>query len=58
MTEAAFFAFLLVFLRCSAMFLTCPVFGASNTPLQVRIFTGVGLGGVGGGDQAAAWAVA
>jgi flagellar biosynthetic protein FliR len=42
-TEAAFFAFLLVFLRCSAMFLTCPVFGAGNTPLQVRIFTGVAV---------------
>ncbi|HWD39827.1 MAG TPA: flagellar biosynthetic protein FliR [Fimbriimonas sp.] len=45
MTEAAFFAFFMVFLRCSAMFLTSPVFGAQNTPLNIRIFTGVAVSG-------------
>jgi flagellar biosynthesis protein FliR len=39
MNEALFFAFLLVFVRCSAMLLSSPMFGAQNTPLPVRIFT-------------------
>ena len=34
-----FYAFLLVFIRTSAMLISSPVFGAQNTPLQVRIFT-------------------
>lgn len=33
------FAFLLVFVRCSAMLFTSPVFGAQSTPLPVRIMT-------------------
>jgi flagellar biosynthesis protein FliR len=43
LTELTFYAFLLVFLRCSAMFLTSPVFSAQNAPLMVRIFTGVSV---------------
>ncbi len=39
MTDALLYAFLLVFVRCSAMLLASPVFGAQNTPLPVRIFT-------------------
>jgi len=39
MTPALLFAFLLVFVRCSAMLMSSPVFGAQNTPLPVRIFT-------------------
>jgi flagellar biosynthesis protein FliR len=37
--EALLFAFLLVFVRCSAMLLSSPVFGAQNTPLPIRILT-------------------
>jgi flagellar biosynthetic protein FliR len=43
LTEVGLFAFLMVFLRCSAMFLSSPVFGAQNSPLLVRIFTGVAV---------------
>lgn len=39
MNEALLYAFLLVFVRCSAMLLSSPVFGGQNTPLPVRIFT-------------------
>lgn len=45
MDEALLFAFLLVFLRCSAMMLTSPIFGAQNTPLQIRIFTTFSISG-------------
>lgn len=45
MTEAALYAFLLVFLRCSAMLVSSPVFGAQSTPLPVRIWTTVALAG-------------
>lgn len=37
--EGLLFAFLLVFIRCSAMLLSSPVFGAQNTPLPIRILT-------------------
>ena len=37
MTDTAIIAFLLVFVRCSAMFTTCPVFGAQNTPIHIRV---------------------
>lgn len=40
---ALFYAFLIVFVRCSAMLLSSPVFGAQNTPLMVRIFTTLAL---------------
>jgi flagellar biosynthetic protein FliR len=43
--EATLFAFLLVFTRCSAMFLASPIFGASTTPMQVRVFTCLCLAG-------------
>jgi flagellar biosynthetic protein FliR len=39
MSEPLIYAFLLVFVRCSAMMISSPLFGAQNTPLQVRIFT-------------------
>ncbi len=39
MTATAFFAFLLVFVRCSAMFLSSPVFGAQNIPVGIRVLT-------------------
>jgi flagellar biosynthetic protein FliR len=36
---ALLYSFLTVFVRCSAMLLSSPMFGAQNTPLQVRIMT-------------------
>ncbi len=45
MTEAAFLAFLLVFVRASAMLLVAPMFGAVNTPLPVRILTTLSISG-------------
>jgi flagellar biosynthesis protein FliR len=39
------FGFLLVFVRCSAMLLSSPVFGAQNTPLPVRIMTTLAISG-------------
>lgn len=41
-----FYAFLLVFLRCSAMLLVSPMFGAQNLPLQIRIFATMALAAV------------
>lgn len=38
-----FFAFLLVFVRCSAALGSSPLFGAQNTPIQVRVFTTVAI---------------
>ncbi len=43
--SALLFSFLLVFVRCSAMMLASPLFGAQNTPLQVRIFTTLAIAG-------------
>lgn len=43
--QATLYAFLLVFIRCSAMLISSPMFGAQNTPLQVRIFTTLALSG-------------
>lgn len=45
LNEATLYAFLLVFVRCSAMLLASPVFGAQNTPLQVRILTTLCIAG-------------
>lgn len=39
------FSFLCVFVRCSAMFISSPVFSAQNTPLTVRIFTTLAISG-------------
>ena len=39
MDAALMWAFLLVFVRCSAMLLSSPIFGAQSTPVQVRVFT-------------------
>ena len=33
------FSFAMVFIRCSAMLLSSPLFGSQNTPVQIRIFT-------------------
>ena len=43
--SALLYAFLLVFVRCSAMLLVSPMFGAQNSPLQVRIFTTLAIAG-------------
>ena len=43
--SALLYAFLLVFVRCSAMLFSSPMFGAQNTPLQVRIFTTLAIAG-------------
>lgn len=45
MDEALLYAFTMVFLRCSAMLLTSPLFGAQNTPVQIRIFTTFSIAG-------------
>ncbi len=37
--SALLFAFMLVFVRCSAMMLASPVFGAQSTPVQIRVLT-------------------
>jgi flagellar biosynthetic protein FliR len=37
MTESVMFAFLMVFLRASAMLLSSPVFGAQTTPITIRV---------------------
>jgi flagellar biosynthetic protein FliR len=39
------FAFLLVFVRCSAMLISSPLFGAQNTPVQVRTLTTLAIAG-------------
>jgi flagellar biosynthetic protein FliR len=39
----ALYAFLIVFVRCSAAFMSSPLFGAMNTPMPVRIFTALAL---------------
>jgi flagellar biosynthetic protein FliR len=33
------FSFLLVFVRCSAMFLAAPIFGSPNVPMRIRILS-------------------
>ena len=43
--EATLFAFLLVFVRCSAMLLASPIFGGPATPPHVRVFTCVCIAG-------------
>lgn len=40
---ALFFAFMLVFVRCSAMMFASPMFGAQNLPIQIRIFATLAL---------------
>jgi flagellar biosynthesis protein FliR len=37
--EELMFSFLLVFVRCSAMLMSSPLFGAQTTPLPIRIMT-------------------
>jgi flagellar biosynthesis protein FliR len=44
--DAAFvFSFLCVFVRCSAMFLSSPVFGSQSTPIYVRVMTCLAISG-------------
>src|SRR5579862_6543187 len=43
--SALLYSFVLVFVRCSAMLLVSPMFGAQTTPLQVRIFTTLAIAG-------------
>ena len=43
--EPMLFAFLLVFVRCSAMLVSSPVFGAQTTPLPVRILMTLSISG-------------
>lgn len=45
MTTVALFAFLLVFVRCSAMLLASPVFGAQTTPVHIRVLTTFAIAG-------------
>lgn len=45
MTETLIFAFFCVFVRCSAMMLSSPVFGAQTTPVMVRVMTTLALSG-------------
>ncbi|MBI1756831.1 MAG: flagellar biosynthetic protein FliR [Fimbriimonas ginsengisoli] len=42
---ALLFSFACVFVRCSAMLLTSPLFGAQTTPLQVRVLSTLAISG-------------
>jgi flagellar biosynthesis protein FliR len=42
---ALVFSFLCVFVRCSAMFLSSPVFGSQSTPVYIRVMTCVVISG-------------
>jgi flagellar biosynthesis protein FliR len=42
---ALFYSFLLVFVRCSAMLLSSPMFSAQNTPVRIRILITVAISG-------------
>jgi flagellar biosynthesis protein FliR len=39
----ALFALFVVFVRCSAAIMSSPLFGAQNTPVQIRVFTNAAL---------------
>lgn len=43
--ESTIYAFLLVFIRCSAMMLSAPVFSGSTIPTQVRVFSCMAVAG-------------
>ncbi len=43
--SALLYSFLIVFVRCSAMLMVSPMFGAQNSPIQVRIFTTLAIAG-------------
>lgn len=45
MDLAFLFSFGMVFIRCSAMLLSSPLFSSQSTPLQVRIFTTLAIAG-------------
>ncbi len=42
---ALMFSFLCVFVRCSAMFLSSPIFGAQSTPVVIRVMTCMAISG-------------
>jgi flagellar biosynthetic protein FliR len=42
---ALMYSFVVVFVRCSAMLLVSPMFGAQNSPVQIRIFTTLAIAG-------------
>jgi flagellar biosynthesis protein FliR len=42
---ALIFSFLCVFVRCSAMFLSSPIFGSQGTPVHIRIMTCLAISG-------------
>lgn len=39
----ALFGLFMVFVRCSAAFMSSPIFGAQNTPIQIRILTSLAV---------------
>lgn len=41
----AIYAFFVVFVRCSAAVMSSPLFGAQNTPVQIRVMTSLALSG-------------
>ncbi|HJP81877.1 MAG TPA: flagellar biosynthetic protein FliR [Fimbriimonadaceae bacterium] len=45
MSEALMFSFLCVFVRCSAMFLSSPLFGSQGTPVGIRVMTCMAISG-------------
>lgn len=42
---ALLFSFLCVFVRCSAMFLSSPIFGSQGTPVSIRVMTCLAISG-------------
>ncbi len=45
LNAALMFSFLCVFVRCSAMFLSSPIFGGQGTPVHIRIMTCFAISG-------------
>src|ERR1044071_5755630 len=43
--SALLWAFLLVFVRCSATMLSSPIFGAQSTPMHIRVMTTLAISG-------------
>lgn len=43
--SALIFSFFCVFVRCSAMFLSSPVFGSQSTPVSIRVMTCLAISG-------------
>jgi flagellar biosynthesis protein FliR len=45
MTESLIFSFAMVFIRCSAMMFSSPMFGSAKIPVMIRIFATMALSG-------------